>query len=73
MPKTKRHVPARHTAVGHYNMHYPDATRAGFILAPGTRVEALSWISNDGEKAFLCHTPGGKIVAWIKHTDDIGE
>ena len=73
MTKTKRHVPARHTAVGHYNMHYPDTTRAGFNLAPGTSVEALSWISNDGEKAFLCHTPDGTIVVWIKNIDDIEE
>ena len=73
MSKTKRHVPARHTAVGHYNMHYPDTERAGFVLPPETQVEALYWISNDGEKAYLCHTSSGKIVAWIKNTDDIGE
>jgi hypothetical protein len=73
MLKTKRHVPARHTSVGHYNLHYPDAARAGFILPPETRLEALPWISNDGESAYLCHTSSGKIVAWIKNTDDIGE
>jgi|LakMenEpi03Aug12_release.lakeMendotaPanAssembly.Ray.scaffolds.fasta_scaffold816585_2 hypothetical protein len=73
MPKTKKHVPARHTAVGHYNMHYPDTSRAGFILPPDTHVEALFWVSNDGEKAYLCHMPAGKIVVWIKNTDDIEE
>jgi hypothetical protein len=54
-------------------MHYPDTERAGFVLPPETQVEALYWISNDGEKAYLCHTSSGKIVAWIKNTDDIGE
>jgi hypothetical protein len=73
MPKTKKHVPARHTSVGHYNMQYPDAERAGFVIPPETPVEPLHWISNDGDSAFLCHTPSGKIVAWIKHTDDISE
>jgi hypothetical protein len=54
-------------------MQYPDTERAGFVIPPETPVEPLHWISNEGDCAFLCHTPSGKIVAWIKHTDDISE
>lgn len=71
MQKTKKHVPARHTSVGHYNMQYPDGEREGFIIPPETPVEALHWISNDGAHAFLCHMPQGKVVGWVKHADDI--
>lgn len=72
MLKTKKHVPARHTSVGHYNMQYPNTEREGFIIPPDTQLEALHWISNCGSSAFLCHTAAGKIVVWIKNTDDIG-
>ena len=73
MLKTKNHVPARHTSVGHYNMQYPDTEREGFIIPPETPVEPLYWTSSDGARAYLCHTTSGSVVAWIKHTDDIGE
>jgi hypothetical protein len=71
MLKTKRHIPARHTIAGHYNMQYPDTEREGFIIPPETPVEPLHWIASDGAKAYLFHTPTGKVVAWIKNTEEI--
>ena len=73
MPRTKKHVPARHTTTGHYNMQYPDLEREGFVIPPETQLESLYWISNDGARAYLCHMPKGRLIAWIKNTDDIAE
>lgn len=69
MLTVKEPIKARKSSCGQYSFQYPDTVSAGIILKPGTKIDLLTWVSNDNLRAASVHTNEGIIVVWVDPQD----
>jgi len=65
MLTVKEPIRAKKSCSGQYDFQYPDAETTGIIIKPGTKLNLLSWVSNDKLQAASVQISTNVMVVWV--------